>query len=183
MTTIGKVRRLLTTLALSAIATSLTWAQDNPPGQSSGAPPAASLTAAEDPDNPPLTGLDRPTSESPFGGRSYFIPGVQIGEVVNTNGYGNTTGQTVTEASQALASIDLQKLWRRYQVGVDYIAGGSYYTGPNPPNLPRGYQQHSLGADQRILWRTGQLSIQDNFSYLPEAPRALLSSSRTAASA
>jgi hypothetical protein len=51
---------------------------------------------------------------------------------------------------------------------VDYVAGGSYYTGPNPSNTPRGYQTHSLGSDQRFLWRTGDLSIRDTFTYLPE---------------
>jgi hypothetical protein len=162
--------RVFSFLACAVVATSGGWAQDNAPGQSSGAPAAATGPAAVDPDNPPLSDLDVPTSETPFTGRSFFIPGLQFDEAIDSNGYGGSNGssQTITEVSQGLGSIDLQKIWRRYQVGLDYVAGGSYITGPNPSGLPRGYQTHSFGSDQRILWRTGQLSIRDTFMYLPE---------------
>ncbi|MBV9182710.1 MAG: hypothetical protein JO356_15470 [Acidobacteria bacterium] len=168
MTTIGTFHRLLILVALSSLSMSLVWAQANAPGQPSGAPPAASGPAAQNPDNPPLSGLDMPTTESPFSGRSYFIPGLQVGEAVDTNTSGSSGNHNTSTITRGLGSIDLQKIWRRYQVGLDYVAGGSYYTGTNSSGAPRGYQTHSFGYDQRVLWRTGQLSFRDTFTYLPE---------------
>ena len=170
MTTFHKLQRVLTSLALSAVALSSAWGQQDTSGQSSGAPPAATTTAAQNLENPPLSGLDVPVSEPIFGGRSFLIPGLQLSEAVDSNGFGssNSGNQTITGISSGLGSVALQKIWRRYQFGADYVAGGSYYTGPIPANTSRGYQTHSLGADQRILWRTGDLSIRDTFTYLPE---------------
>jgi hypothetical protein len=63
-----------------------------------------------------------------------------------------------------LGSLALQKLWSRYDVGLQYVGGGAYYGGQNI-----GWTQfHSLNADQRYLWRTGQFALRDSFSYLPE---------------
>ena len=171
MTIFHKFLRLLTSVALSAVVLSPAWGQQDASGQSSGAPPAATTTAAQNLENPPLSGLDAPVSEPVFGGRSFLIPGLQFSEGVDSNGFGasnNSNNQTITTISSGLGSVALQKIWRRYQLGVDYVGGGSYYAGPIPPNTPRGYQTHSLGSDQRFLWRTGALSIRDTFTYLPE---------------
>src|SRR5205823_4934463 len=45
-----------------------------------------------------------------------------------------------------------------------YIGGGAFYTGRNT-NFN---QSHQLQAQDRYLWRTGQFSVRDSFSYLPE---------------
>jgi hypothetical protein len=144
------------------------WAQeDSSSGQaSSGAPPAATGTVDTNLENPPLSGLDTPKSEPTFGGRSYLLPGVQASESVFSNLAGNNSG--IAAVSQLLGSVDLQKLWKRYVVGIDYLGGGSVYTGPALYGQSHAYQVHSLAADQRFLWRTGQLAVRDNFDYLPE---------------
>jgi hypothetical protein len=160
------IQRLLELLAIATLMVTVASSQEDTSTQTQGPAPAASAPAAQNAENPPLSGLDQPTSEPAFGGRSYFIPGVQISESVDSNSAVGR-GRTV-EATRGLGSLDLQKLWKTYQIGLDYIGGGEYYTGPRPTALNRGYQVHSLGSDQRILWRTGQLSIRDTFSYLPE---------------
>jgi len=140
--------------------------------QASGAPPPAATGPAAGPDieNPPLSGLDQPSSEPAYGGRSYLIPGIQISESVNGTSSGvasRTSG--VSESSRGLGSLDLQKIWKKYQLGLDYIAGGTVYEGRvRQAHLGRAYQTHTLAATQRILWRTGQFAFRDSFSYLPE---------------
>lgn len=178
---------LLATMAIFVVlALSSAWAQqDAPPAQSgsappssdqtsdqtTGAPPAATgPTAGPDIENPPLSGLDQPTSEPAYGGRSYLIPGLQLSESVNTTSSGLASSSSgISESARGLGSLDLQKIWKRYQLGLDYIAGGTFYQGHiRQPHLGRAYQTHTLALTQRILWRTGQLAIRDSFSYLPE---------------
>ncbi len=139
--------------------------------QTTGAPPAATgPIAGPDIENPPLSGLDQPTSEPAYGGRSYLVPGIQVSESVNSTTSGlNSPTAGVDESARGLGSLDLQKIWKRYQIGLDYIAGGTVYQGHiHQAHLSNAYQTHTLAVDQRILWRTGQLAVRDSFSYLPE---------------
>lgn len=145
--------------------------QDQSPSQlpDNGTPPAATGGAGElNPQNPPATGIDLPRSEPAFGGRSYLVPGLQLSESAATNVAGTAGGSGISAITQALGSLDLQKLWKRYQVGVDYIGGGDFYTGQTFNGQGHVYQEHTLSSDQRILWRSGELAIRDNFDYLPE---------------
>ena len=136
-----------------------------------GAVPAATGPAEQNNvENPPLSGLDQPVAEPAFGGRSYLVPGLQVSETVDSNAAGTTSNQTHTaEITRGLGAMDMQKIWRRYQLGLDYVAAGDFYTGPIiSKSQGRALQSHTFAADQRILWRTGQLAIRDSFDYLPE---------------
>jgi hypothetical protein len=136
---------------------------------SGGAAPAATAPPELNVENPPLSGLDAPSAEPAYGGRSYLVPGLQLSESANSNARGSVgSGSTVNEVSRALGSLDLQKIWKRSQLGLDYIVGGVYYTGPHFSGQDRAYQVHTFAADERILWRTGQLAIRDSFNYLPQ---------------
>lgn len=175
-----KIGHLLTVLVL--LGSVGVRAQDNPPsgqapadqsatGQDNSGPPPAATGGVGEPslENPPLTGLDTPRTELPFGGRSYLVPGMQFSESANSNLSGNAGSNSgISASSQVLASLDLQKLWKRYAVGLDYVGGGDFYTGPTFNGQGHLYQVHTMASDQRILWRTGQLSIRDTFDYLPE---------------
>jgi hypothetical protein len=166
------VTALLTLLLLPA------WAQQDDTssgqsssGQSSGAPPAATgVAAGPDIENPPLSGLDQPVSEPAYGGRSYLVPGIQVSEAVDaTSGGLTSTTSGTSEVARGLGSLDLQKIWKKYQLGLDYIAGGTVFQGHiSQPHLGRAYQVHTLASNQRVLWRTGQLVFRDSFNYLPE---------------
>lgn len=166
---IRQIRHLLPALTFLVL-TSLMWAQeDSSSGQASnGAPPAATGTVDTNLENPPLSGLDTPKSEPAFGGRSYLLPGLQASESVNSNLAARTNNSGLSAVSQVLGSLDLQKLWKRYVVGIDYLGGGSGYTGGTFNGLGHFYQVHSVAVDQRFLWRTGQLAVRDTFDYLPE---------------
>jgi len=164
-----QIRHLRPVLVLVALSLCV-WSQDDSTqGQTpTGAPPAATGVGAEPSlENPPLSSLDRPRFEPAFGGRSYLLPGLQVSETADSNANGGS-GSGVSAITQGLGSIDLQKILKRYSVGLDYIGGGTVYTGSTVNGQGRAYQVHTLASDQRILWRTGQLAIRDSFDYLPE---------------
>jgi len=133
-----------------------------------GAPPAATGPADTNLENPPLSGLDAPRSEPAFGGRSYLIPGLQFSEGIDSNGSGSIGGGRATAVSRALGSLDMQRLWKKYSVALDYVGGGVFYFGPRIASQSRAYQVHTFAADQRYTWRTGQFAIRDCLDYLPE---------------
>lgn len=165
------VRRSLLLVLAAMVPVGVAVAQDNSGSNDSGAVPAATAPAEQNnSENPPLSGLDQPVAEPAFGGRSYLMPGVQLSESADSNAAGGTTKNTHTsEISRALVSADLQKIWRKYQFGLDYVAGGDFYAGPLfATGQGRVTQEHSLAVVQRVLWRTGQLAIRDSFDYLPE---------------
>lgn len=165
------VRRSLLLVLAALVYVGVAVAQDNSSSSDSGAVPAATAPAEQNnAENPPLSGLDQPVAEPAFGGRSYLMPGVQLSESADSNAAGGASKNTHTaEISRVLVSADLQKIWRKYQFGMDYVAGGDFYAGPLlVQGQGRATQEHSLAAVQRMLWRTGQLAIRDSFDYLPE---------------
>jgi hypothetical protein len=127
-------------------------------------PPPGSSAQATSSENPPISGLDQPSLEPQAASRSFFIPGAHISEAVDSNisnGFGNASVHGVT---RALGSLALQKLWSHYDTTLSYVGGGAFYSHRGSSAS----QIQQFDADQRILWRTGQLSIRDSFSYLPE---------------
>jgi hypothetical protein len=165
-------KNIFATLVAISLAPGLSltaYGQSDSAPQSGEAPPAATTPAQLNAENPPLSGLDAPSAEPAYGGRSYLVPGIQLSESADSNANGAAgTGSHVAAVSRGLGSLDLQKIWKTYQLGIDYIAGGVFYFGPHTAGQTRAYQVHTLGFDQRILWRTGQLAIRDSFNYLPE---------------
>ena len=150
------------------------WAQtgNNQPadnGQSSsGAAPAAGQepTAPSASQFPPLSGLDEPSLEPYSAARSMLIFGAQGTELITTNAADtlNRNSSPLTGATHLLGTAALQRLWERYQFGLDYMGGGLLYAGKNRPNS----QVHELGFEARTLWRTGALTLRDSASYLPD---------------
>jgi hypothetical protein len=115
-------------------------------------------------DNPPISGLDLPNLDPNASTRSFLVPGIHVSQAVDTNIGSQVGGSAVQGVTRALGSLALQKLWNRYDVGLQYVGGGAYYN-----NHSFGLTQfHSVDAEQRYLWRTGQFAMRDGFSYLPE---------------
>jgi len=145
----------------------------SPAGQSSGdpnaqgaAPAATGLdTQTEMTENPPVSGLDSPSFEPGLGARSFLVPKAQASESVTSNPTASTSNQNgIGEITRLMGSLDLQKLWKIHPLDIAYIGGASWFHTRNQG----WYQVHSMAATQRILWRTGQLAIRDNFSYMPQ---------------
>ena len=126
------------------------FGQDNPPPQSS--------------DNPPLSGLDTPSLEPHAATRSFLVPGVHVSQSVDSNVGGTSGNSAIHGVTRAMGSLMLQRLWSHYQTAFDYYGGAAFYSGFSKTSN----QVHQLDAEQRIMWRTGQLALRDTFSYLPE---------------
>src|SRR5216683_410408 len=137
-------------------------------GQQSGAPTPPAF-GQDNPrlqvnENPPLSGLDEPVLEPTIAPRSFLLPGLEVSESADSNIAGQLGNSAIHSVTRAMGSLTLQRLWSRYDTALNYVAGAAFYgakgIGAN--------QVHDLNADQKILWRTGQLSLRDSFSYLPE---------------
>ena len=115
-------------------------------------------------ENPPLSGLDLPSLEPHAAPLSYLQPGATFSESANWNAANLLGGQGVSSVSRALGSVTLQRLWSHYDLALDYAGGVGYYS-LNGQGI-KSLQQ--MGIDQKITWKRGQLSVRDDFSYLPE---------------
>ena len=165
--TIGKWSCALFSLTLGA---TMLWAQNDTPQTQDDTnrttPPAA--FGQENPpvvvnDNPPISGLDQPSLEPNIQPRSMLVGGVEASESVDSN-LGSDARTSWHSVSRGLGGLTMQRLWNRYQLAAAYVGGVSFY---NRAGI--GLEQvHDLQAQQAVLWRTGQLTLRDSFSYLPE---------------
>ncbi len=115
------------------------------------------------PENPPVSGLDEPGLNLRTATRSFISPAIQVSESADTNGenqFGNTNVQSTT---RVLGALDLQQFWPKSDLFLEYLGGGAFY---NNPFYVRQLQAAGLEAVTR--WRTGQLTVRDAFSYLPD---------------
>ena len=115
--------------------------------------------------NPPIVGLSLPSLAPPgVETRSFLIPGAQISQSVDTGQGDVSSNSSVHGVTRGLGSLSLERLWRRYDFGLDYLGGVGYYS-----NRPVGLASlQLLDVDQHISWSRGQFAIRDSFSYLPE---------------
>ena len=179
-----KMNRTICALLWLAMTTGAAWGQNDPqqaPGgaqQTPGdtqpatddsqrtAPPAA--FGPENPpvivnENPPISGLDQPSLEPNFQPRSMLVGGVEGSESLDSN-IGSDARPAWHSVTRGLGGLTMQRLWRRYQLAAAYVGGVGYYN-----RAGDGLKQiQKVQAQQSILWRTGQLTMRDSFSYLPE---------------
>src|ERR1700733_2807707 len=157
----------LLTLTLALLATSVAWAQDDTTPPPATAPvPAFGQETPTVPvsDNPPISGLDQPGLEPHAAPESFLLPGLHFSESVDSNVGSNLGGSSTGIVTRGLGSLTLQKLWKNYDVAVDYIGGVADYA-----RVGLGLEQlQQFDMDNRITWRRGQMGIRDSFSYLPE---------------
>jgi hypothetical protein len=142
--------------------------QPSDSGQQTAAPAPAlgsDSTATQSIENPPLSGLDQPALEPGLTTRSFLIPGLHVLNTADTDLSGSLVGRDpVRSVTRALGSLELQRLWKNYDLSLDYVGGAALYE-----NFSRTAAQiQALDVDQRIRWRTGQVSFRDSFSYMPE---------------
>jgi hypothetical protein len=158
---------IILTLTLTVSAASAAWAQgdqNQPPasipapafGQDNPAPPVS--------ENPPISAIDLPGLEPHAAPESFLLPGLHFSESVDSNVANTLGGSSISSVTRGLGSLTLQKLWKNYDLAVDYIGGAAYY---NHSGI--GLEQiQQFDIDNRINWKRGQLAIRDSFSYLPE---------------
>src|SRR5580700_9472985 len=158
-------------LVVLFLAVGMGWAQDSGPAPSDAqtrTEPAPALgpvpTSTQLEENPPISGLDQPSLEPRAAARSFLLPGVVVSQSVDSNVGASTGESAVHGATRGLGTLTLERLWSKYATALDYVGGGVFFSGGGRRNA----LVQELQAYQRIAWRTGQLSIRDAFSYLPE---------------
>jgi len=145
-------------------------AQTSSPSQTGTTPaPAFGQNAPVlNPENPPVTGLDEPALELHTASRSFVSPALQVSESADTNG-GNVVGTTGLESvTRVLGAFDLQQFWPKSDLFLEYLGGGAFYGSPYAAR-----QLHAAGLEAVTRWRTGQATLRDSFSYLPDGSFAV----------
>jgi len=151
------------------------WGQDSSAQQPEGATPGSSpqqpapaygsdTTTPSIAENPPISGIDMPNLEPHAAPLSYLQAGAHLMESVSSNVQNSLGGSSTSTISDALGSLELQRLWSNYDLSLEYLGGVSYY---NAGGI--GLKQiEELGVNQKITWKRGELGIRDAFSYQPE---------------
>jgi hypothetical protein len=159
--------QIILTVTLSLFAASVAWAQDDQ--NQTPAPSPVPAFGQENPvpsvsENPPISAVDQPGLEPHAAPESFFLPGLHFSESVDSNVANTLGGSSTGTVTRGLGSLTLQRLWRNYDVAMDYIGGVAYYS-----RTGIGIEQvQQFDLDNRINWKRGQLAIRDSFSYLPE---------------
>jgi hypothetical protein len=165
-----KIRKTICVLVWLTASAMTAWGQTDPgqtPDDAQRTPPPAAFGQDNPPivvnDNPPISGLDQPSLEPNIQPRSMLLGGVEVSESLDSN-IGSDARPALHSVTRGLGGLTMQRLWSRYQLAAAYVGGAGYYNVSGT-----GLKQiHELQAQQSILWRTGQLTMRDSFSYLPE---------------
>jgi hypothetical protein len=115
------------------------------------------------PENPPVTSLDVPVFELNTASRSFVSPALQVSESGDTNA-GNQFGHTGLESiTRVIGAFDLQQFWPKSDLFLEYLGGAAFYGSPYDVK-----QIQAAGLEATTRWRTGQATLRDAFSYLPD---------------
>src|ERR1017187_8958061 len=164
MKSITRTRTIRLTLLVFGMSVCVV-AQDSSPSQPA-TPPAPAFgqnAPVLSPENPPVSGLDEPTLELRTASRSFIAPALQVSESADTNGANQLGSNHVQSTSHVLGAFDLQQFWPKSDLFLEYLGGGAFYSSPY-----KAKQMHAAGLEAVTRWRTGQATLHDSFSYLPD---------------
>lgn len=117
------------------------------------------------PDNRPLTGIQDPTVGTQMERHSYWVPGVSYYNFLQSNGQTQGGANNWNSTSYIAGNVSLLENWSRSQLAVNYSGGGDFST---DSALGNGWFQQ-LGATQTFTQERWQLTLLDEFAYLPQA--------------
>jgi hypothetical protein len=117
------------------------------------------------PDGRPLTGLQQPTVGTPMEKHSYWVPGVSYFNFIQSNAQIQGGGSDWTSTSYLSGNVSLLENWSRSQLALNGSVGGSFSSDSAVGN---GWFSQ-LGATQTMNWERWQLTLLDQFSYLPQS--------------
>ncbi len=117
------------------------------------------------PDDRPLTVLQQPTVGTPMEKHSYWVPGLSYYNFIQSNGAAQGGGSSWNSTSYLAGNISLLQNWSRSQLALNYSGGGNFSTDSTVGN---GWFQQ-LGVTETVNWERLQLTLVDQFSYLPQS--------------
>jgi hypothetical protein len=157
----NKIRLVLVVLSVSVGAAAQTGSQTQ-----TGTTPAPAFgqnAPVLNPENPPVSGLDEPTLELRTASRSFISPALQVSESADTNAENQLGGSNLESVTRVLGAFDLQQFWPKSDLFLEYLGGGAFYSSPYDAR-----QLQAVGLEAVTRWRTGQVTLRDSFSYLPD---------------
>jgi hypothetical protein len=165
-----KIRKTICALLWLTVSAVAAWGQTDAgqtPDDSQRTPPPAAFGQDNPPvvvnENPPISALDQPSLEPNIQPRSMLLGGVEASESLDSN-IGSDARPALHSVTRGLGGLTLQRLWNRYQFAAAYVGGVGFYN-----RAGDGLKQiQELQAQQAVLWRTGQITMRNSFSYLPE---------------
>jgi hypothetical protein len=167
MTRINKIRLALQlallTSGMSVSAAAQTGSQDQTRTATAPAPAFGQNAPILNPENPPVSGLDEPTLELRTASRSFISPALQVSESADTNAGNQLGGSSLESVTRVLGAFDLQQFWPKSDLFLEYLGGGAFYSSPYEAR-----QLQAVGLEAVTRWRTGQVTVRDSFSYLPD---------------
>jgi hypothetical protein len=96
---------------------------------------------------------------------SYWVPGVSYYNFIQSNDQSQGGGSGWTSSNYLAGNLSLLENWSRSQLAVNYSGGGNFSTDSSVGN---GWFQQ-VGATQTVTWERVQLTLLDQFSYLPQS--------------
>jgi hypothetical protein len=117
------------------------------------------------PDERPLTGFQQPTVGTPMERHSYWVPGVSYYNFIQSSGETQGGSQNWNSTSYIGGNISLLENWSRSQLLLNYSGGGNF---SSDSSLGNGWYQQ-LSASETFNWERWQLTLLDDFSYLPQS--------------
>jgi len=166
MMTLHKIRMALLIFGISSAVFAQTAPDQTgsqPPADTAPAPAFGQNAPVLSPENPPVTGLDEPGLDLHTASSSFISPALQVSESADTNGANQFGGSGVEAVSRVLGALDLQQFWPKTDVFLEYLGGGEFYANPFAA-----VQLEAVGFEGVTRWRTGQVTLRDTFSYLPD---------------
>ena len=158
-------------IAISVFCVNGVYAQDQPQEENGQPKPAAHAPLIDPnapdtttdpnaltPDTSPLTGVQNPGLGSVEYRHSYWAPGIQVANTLQSGGNGGNWFDTTYLAG----NLSLSEAWAHSHLALNY-SGGGYFSTNNQGD--GSYQQ--LGFMQSFDWRRWQLQFFDEFAYLP----------------
>jgi hypothetical protein len=171
----GKIRTIrLALLVLGMSIGSAAQSSSQPPPDTTPAPAFGQNAPVLNPENPPVTGLDEPGLDLRSSSRSFISPALQVSESVDTNGANQLDYHGAESVTHVLGALDLQQFWQKSDLFVEYLGGGAFYSSPYDVR-----QLEAVGVEGVTRWRTGQVTVRDAFSYLPDGSFQIGSSGGT----
>ena len=133
------------------------------PAETTPAPAMGQSAPVLNPENPPVTGLDEPGLDLHPASRSFISPALQASESADTNAENDLGTSSVSSVARVIGALDLQQFWPKSDLILEYLGGGAFYSSPSDVK-----QMEAFGLEAVTRWRTGQVTLRDAFSYLPD---------------
>ena len=120
--------------------------------------------SALNPDQTPLTGAQQLALGSPELRHSYWVPGFEFENMLQSNAPGTTLNGNWVSSSYLLGNVSLLEAWNHSELSVNYSGGGTL----SNSSLLSGNYYHQLGLVQTFQWKRWQVRFLDQFSYLAQ---------------